>query len=950
MDTFLGKVANYLHSRYGEEAGRLCIVLPNRRAGLFLREYWTTHLQRASWSPSIYAGEDFVAELSGLQLIDNFEQLFTLYAVYRKHKGKKAEPFESFSRWAPALLADFSEADGWLADTQRLFGNVGSLKNMESWGVQNDRLTEFQQRYLGFWESLGVYYTQFRERLLAERKAYPGLAYRMAAEDILQNSATRPWTKIVFAGFNALNAAEEKMIGELCAEGRAEILWDCDSYYMNDEAQEAGRFLRRYRDRFPNDAEKHFEHEENLLSTSEKHIVLLGTARRTAQAQAAAHFVEGWLNEAQSIPKRTAVVTGDEQLLLPLLHALPENAGEVNVTMGYPMRNTPIAALAALLLDLHDNARRLNMRTPENETRFHHTDLARLFQHPYFRLLFSKSKYSDKLLQHLAEHNQVFISAGQMRKALPEMEKDFKRIAPLFRTWETARNAFDSLYHLTAVLRKLFGGKGGSGKANVELEFLFQFDKIVRRLRTLSEQYPHLRELRTLRTLLLQAVDNASLPFYGEPLTGLQVMGLLETRALDFENLILLSANENILPPGRNRNSFIVGSLRKAFNLPSWDDKDAVTAYHFYRLLQRAKRIVLIYNTESDTFGSGERSRYLTQLLYEMPRVNPNVKIEERLFSAPGIAPELKAVTVEKTPEVQARLKELAESGLSPSLLNSFRTCGLQFYYHYVARLRENERVEEHIGADTMGTVIHAVLEHLYQPFIGSPVTCTDIDHMIAQAPGLAKNEFAQRYPPEELSYGKNLLTQHMTLKFLNDFLEQEKILCEALSERGQEYRIRELESQLGLKLLLGEQAVELKGHADRIDEAAGVLRLVDYKTGRVEDSELRVGDWFSFNSDVNLNKSFQLLMYALMYVRSGKPAGKLLKSGIISFRELKAGLKTVKTPFGGDLIGKNELDAFEERLRELLAELFDPAKPFTQSDDLQRCEICAYKAVCNRG
>ncbi|TND08187.1 MAG: hypothetical protein FD123_2442 [Bacteroidetes bacterium] len=952
MQPFLSKVADYLFGRYGNDSAQLCIVTPNRRAGLFLREYWSSHLDRAAWAPSVYAGEDFVAELSGLQLIDTFEQLFTLYSIYKKHKGKKAESFESFARWAPALLADFSEADSWLTDTAGLFGNVGSLKNMETWNPGGNEFTEFQRQYMGFWDSVGIYYRKFREQLLLEGKAYPGLAYRAVSEDVLSCVSTRPWIKIIYAGFHALNASEEKMFADLLAAGKAQVLWDRDSYYMNDAMQEAGHFLRKYREKFPDEfIAPGFVHEENHLAEEEKTITIIGAARRTSQAQAAAMIAEEWLKDENTPARQIAVISGDEHLLLPLLHALPESSGEVNVTMGYPMRNTPIAALAALLLDLHEHARRLDIRGADGELKYHHTDLFRLLHHPYMRLLYRGDRYPDKLATEIAEHNHVFISPSQLQGLLPQMEKSFFRIAPLLRNWTSSRDAFAGLERLTDLLRKLFDGDGNKKKrASVELEFLFQFRKVVRRLQVLSDQYAHLRELRTLRVLLLQAVDSATLPFYGEPVTGLQVMGLLETRALDFENIIIVSANENILPPGRNRNSFIVAGLRKDFGLPSWNDKDAVTAYHFYRLLQRARRVVLIYNTESDAFGSGEKSRFLTQVQYELPRANPKIKVEQRLFSAAGTAPQRPEIIVEKSPAIMQKLRDMAASGFSPSALNSFRTCGLQFYYRYMAGVREHELVEETIGADTMGIVIHAVLEELYTPFKNKAVSSADFENMLAQvAPATAK-QFSDRYPSEELAYGKNLLTQHITVKYLNDFLQQEKELADKLHERGQHIFIRELETELTSSVELGGQQFVLRGQADRIDETGHVLRIIDYKTGKADDNELRVSNWFVFNSDVRLNKSFQLLMYALMYVRSARPAAKQLRSGIVSFRELRAGLKTVKTPFGGDNLSARDLDDFEEQLKSLLGQLFDENQSFVQTEDLDRCSICAFREVCNRG
>lgn len=956
MSYFLEKTAKYLCARYGEASGNLCVVMPNRRGGLFLREYWSGIISQPQWTPSVYAIEDFVSELAGLQLVDNFEQLFTLYTVYRKHKGKNAESFESFSRWAPSLLADFNEADSWMADTRRLFGNVGHLKNLEGWSTDPEQLTGFQQQYAGFWKSLGYYYEQFGEELKQQQKAYPGLAYRQVAGDILNLVGTRPWEKIIFCGFNALNAAEEKIISELLAAGKADVLFDRDSYYMREESQEAGLFLRNYLKRFPDNViAPGFEHETDELATAEKEIRIIGTARRTSQVQAASWFLQQWVKEPGHIPKKTAVVTSDEHLLLPLLHALPDSSDDVNVTMGYPMRNTPIAALASNLLEMHTEAQKHQQQTPDGLLRFYHTDVNRLLSHPYIRLLFRNTDagYPGRLANYLAENNFVFVSLKQLQEALPESGSSFRRIAPLFRTWRTTQDAFYSIEYLVGVLRKQFTPQRRENekrKPSVELEFLFQFDKLVSRLRSLASQYPHLRELKTLRALLLQAVDSTSLPFYGEPLTGLQVMGLLETRTLDFDNVILLSCNENKLPPARNHGTFITAALRREFNLPGWNDKDAVTAYHFYRLLQRAKRIVLVYNTETDTFGKGEKSRYLTQIQYELARANVNIKVTEELFSAPAQPPGVSEIRIEKTEQIIQKLEELAAGGLSPSLLNSYRTCPMQFYYRYVAGIRENDRVEETIGADTMGIVIHATLEQLYLPYKGQQLTPEHVEEMYTHLRGFIHKEFALRYPVEELQYGKNLLIQHITLKYLNDFLELEMETAKRLEKTKQRWIIHDLETELKSAVTVGARTIQLKGHADRIDEIGSTVRIIDYKTGQVKEPELKVSNWFDFNTNYELNKSFQLLMYAYMYERSGQQQGRLLQSGIITFRKLKDGLKTVKTIAENTHLGKDDLNTFEGLLRDMLTELFAPEIDFVQTDDVERCKICPYREVCNRG
>jgi ATP-dependent helicase/nuclease subunit B len=901
MPAFLEKVADYLIAHPASKTGQLCVVLPNRRAGLFLRHYLAQRIETAQWSPAVFSVEDFIGEVSGLRMADQAEQLFALYSIYAGDEGGNAESFDMFSRWAPALLTDFSEIDNYLVDARQLFGNLADIRNIENWSLGQTQLTEFQKQYMKFWEALGRWYYSFTEQLRNDGIATPGMAARHVAEHASEIAAAQPWSLIVFAGFNALTAAEEKIIAQLRKLGKAEVLWDADRYYLADPVQEAGRFLRKnktelFRPARPDSPE--FQHTE---------------------------------------------------LLLPVLHALPEETERVNITMGYPLRHTAVASLTDTLFSLHEHAKRFSIRTREGELKYYHIDLVRLLRHPWVRMLFSKTHLTDKLADQMARRNVVFIAPTQLIAFNENMSSEEQTLLlDLLKPWGDVNDAFDGMNRVIAHLRNLFTPESEDDAPPLDYEFLFQLSRIVNRMQTLTARWPFMNDLRTLRLLMAQQIAQAALPFYGEPLAGLQVMGLLETRTLDFENIILLSANENVLPSGRSQHSFIVFDLRRAFGLPVWHERDAVFAYHFYHLIQRSKNVVILYNTESDKFGSGERSRFVTQLLHELPQVSRNAVIEEMLFDS-GVktgdaAPE---ITVQKDEAVLEKLHTLAGSGLSPSALNSFRDCGLRFYFSYVAGLREADEVEETIGADTLGTVIHATLEQLYMPHLGELLTPELIKTLQLKAPAVCEKEFAVVCPPDETGYGKNLLAKRIALRYLQRYFDAEIKRVSLLQKAGIPAQVEALEAELRAGIVVDGREVMLRGTADRIDRNGDQVQLIDYKTGKTDNNELKFKDWEEIIGNTSISKSFQLLMYALLYQRL-HPETSSITSGIVSFRDLKAGVKKVSTP-SGDLLRNDVLMLFEEQLKNLLRILLDSAIPFSQTDDLNKCRICPFVSVCNR-
>ncbi|MGZ4157466.1 MAG: PD-(D/E)XK nuclease family protein, partial [Bacteroidia bacterium] len=683
MQSFLEKTVNYLYDKYGDDISELCIVLPNRRAGLFLKTHLSNNLKKTFWSPEIYATEDFVALLAELEIADSTTLLFELYETVKSVGKKEVEDFDEFGKWGQILLSDLNEIDRYLVDASQLFGNLKDIKELEAWSLNAEEgLTDFQKQYLEFWRLLGDYYHDFSNRLLSKHKAYQGLAYRIVADKVEERVNKHPWKKIIFAGFNALNKAEEEIIERLLNSGKAEIIWDTDSYYINNLNQEAGRFIRKYNEfgNFKKLKDRNIIFEETLLSNEKKTITVIGAAKNVAQAKVAGNIVTELQKTTGSL-QTTALVLADENLLFPVLHSLPDNLQDINVTMGYPLKNTPVAGYFDLVFSLHENG--LKLANGKDNYSFYHGDIIKLLSHPYTAIALAGvgQDYSvNKVTKLIQGRNIVFAGLSMLENIFVELncEKEFEIMLPIFKHWLTPADGLACVHYLIDTLKNgivLQQTKNEESKASLELEYLFAFTKIIKRIQVLMETYPEsVVELKALRSILNQIIRTTTLPFYGEPLMGLQVMGMLETRTLDFENVILLSCNEDILPSGKTVNSFIPFELKRFFGLPTYSDKDAIFSYHFYRLLQRATNIYLLYNTESDALGSGEKSRFLTQLIYELPKVNPNVTIIEQLVNIPVIADKTgNEISIEKTSFVFEKLKAKSEFGFSPSLLNTYR-------------------------------------------------------------------------------------------------------------------------------------------------------------------------------------------------------------------------------------------------------------------------------------
>lgn len=956
MKPFLQRLAEDIAGRFGDDPGQVCVVLPNRRAGLYLKKYLSQILKSTAWAPQTYAVEDFITMISGYPLIDQASLLFELYAVHRELNGAGAQDFDVFSDWGQILLQDFDEIDQYLVDPAKIFGYLNEARAITVWNLGEKPLTEHEKSYLEFYRSFREYYERLNARLLQKRMPYRGMAYRLAAENIAGLAARFPWKKIFLAGLNAMTSAEEVITDHLVRSGRAELFWDADPYYLDDREQEAGEFIRKYLQQWPGEnakwVETHFKH-------SEKEIHVYGVPMNLGQAVKAGELIRG-MRSADTPPDHLALVLADEKLLLPVLYQLPPETGPVNVTMGYPFRYTNLYNLVHLLFRMQENREMFETQRKEGQGGFYSRDVLKVLAHPY--LFYWEDSAGEgnlsawDMASAIRARNRVFLRPGELPAIIGGCREELQRfLREIFTPWLSPADAITGLQSVTGMLRDriLIARAGTARDADLDIEYLFLLSRVLTRCRAMVEEYPFAGSLKALRKVLSQVIDSLRLPFYGEPLTGLQVMGVLETRAVDFENLVVLSVNEGVLPSGRQPNSFIPFDIKIEFGLPTYRQKDAVFAYHFYRMLQRAKKVFLLYDTEGDKLKGGEKSRFITQIAYELPRHNSGIRVYEELLSPPPPAGDQDlSVSAGKSDWVMEKLEARAVKGFSPSSLNTFILCPLKFYYQEIAGIEEAEEIEETIEARTMGTVVHQVLQKVYQAFGGKFVDPERLSESLPLTESLLKEAFEQHYRGGDVAFGKNHLVYTVSHYLVRQFIRAETDrLNESDRPAGtlQVIALEEpLESTLKCELHGVTREIRIRGKADRIDRWNGVTRIIDYKTGYVDRKELKLDSFDDLIDKPEMSKAFQLLVYAWLYRRADGRQDEAVESGNMTLRRISEGFMKVELP-GGQAMSREVDLLLEDRMVELFGRIFDPQQPFTQTGDPENCEYCPFRAICTR-
>ena len=965
MQTFLQLVAQDLYQKIGNDLSRVAIVFPNKRASLFFNEYLAMQSDRPIWSPAYVSISELFRQLSPWKSGDPIRLVCELYKVFRE-ETRSEETLDDFYFWGELLISDFDDVDKNLVDADRLFSNLQDLKNiMDDYDFldseqeeairqffQNfsiERRTQLKEKFISLWDKLGDIYHHYRRNLEELGIAYEGMMYRYVMEEL--QSDKLKYEHYVFVGFNVLNKVETKFFERLREAGKALFYWDYDVFYTRlprentpPYTHEAGEFILRNLKLFPN------ELPEAVFDTlrKPKNVRFISAPTENAQAR----YLPEWIRsvtkrDLQETPvkeKENAVVLCNEALLLPVLHSIPPEVKNVNITMGFPLAQTPVYSLVSALIELQTTGYR------RDTGRYQYEAVQSVLKHPFTRQL---STSAESLEKQLTRDNRFFPLPSELKQDIfleqiftPKtgisalcqyLTEMLREVAVLYRQEQETDDIFNQLYR----------------------ESLFKSYTLINRLLNLIDNGELNIQIDTLRRLLCRLLATSNIPFHGEPAIGMQVMGVLETRNLDFRNLIMLSLNEGQLPKAGGDSSFIPYNLRKAFGMTTIEHKNALYAYYFYRLIQRAENVTLLYNTASEGLNRGEMSRFMLQFLVESPHSISREYLEAGQSPQSG-----REIRVEKTPEIITRMYERYDvnrhpkSLFSPSALNTYLDCRLKFYYRYVAGLKAPDEVSAEIDSALFGTIFHRAAELVYKDLTanGKEIRKDDLEQVLRNDIKLQnyvdtafKEEFFHVALTEKPEFnGTQLINAKVITSYLRQLLRNDLQYAPFFME-GMEKKVTEI---IEIETPQGKLALNIGGTIDRIDSKDDTLRIVDYKTGGSPKTPENIKQLFT-PADGRPNYIFQTFLYASIMCRkqSLKVAPSLLYihraasetySPVIEMGEARQ----PKMPVNNFAFYEDE---FRERLQTLLQEIYNPEEAFTQTEDTKKCEFCDFRELCRR-
>ena len=959
MESFLKLVAADLYKHTEGNLAHTAVVFPNKRAGLFFNEYLAQESDSPIWSPAYVSISELFRSLSPWEVGDPVKLVCELYKIFRR-ETQSTETLDDFYFWGEMLISDFDDADKNKVDTDKLFSNLQDLRNiMDDYTFIDDeqeeairqffqnfsieRRTALKERFISLWNVLGNIYKGFRESLASQNIAYEGMMYRHVIEHLDVDKL--PYEKYVFVGFNVLNKVEHTLFTQLKDAGKAVFYWDYDEFYMKENRQavthEAGEFIRRNLRDFPSPLSG--ELFKNLSKPKEVHYI----ASSTENAQA--RYLPQWIRNNLTTPeKETAVVLCNEALLQPVLHSLPAEVKHVNITMGFPLSQTPVYSFLIALLELHTHG--FNFKSG----RYTFQSVVTLLKHPYTRQLTGQAELLEK---ELTRNNRFYPLPGELGKD----EFLTQLFTPLSGNLNLCIRLSETLQQVAGIYQANTSGTEDTDAFNqLYRESLFKAYTTINRFRTLIEEDELTVQSETFRRLLVKVLSATNIPFHGEPAIGMQVMGVLETRNLDFRHLVLLSVNEGQLPKSGGDSSFIPYNLRKAFGMTTIEHKIAVYAYYFYRLLQRAERITLMYNTSSDGLNRGEWSRFMLQFLIEWP--HPIT----RQFLEAGQSPQgTSPITVEKTPDVMRRMQSLFDvranpkAKFSPSALNYYLDCPLKFYYRYVAGLSAPDEVSAEIDSATFGSIFHYAAEHIYKDLTthGKVINKEALETLLRNEVKLQdyvdtafKKLFFNVPQNEKPEYnGVQLINSAVIARYLKQLLQNDLRYAPFTFIASE----MEVDEPIDIQTPKGVIKSRIGGIIDRMDSKDGTLRIVDYKTGGDADTPPHVESLF-IPDKKRSNYVFQTFLYAAIMCRK-QPTMKIAPALLYIHRAATETYSPViqmgeprKPKEAVEDFSKYEKE-YRERLQGLLEEIFNPEKSFTQTEIIEKCTYCDFKALCKR-
>ncbi len=967
--TFLGEVAEKLYTRYGNEISTLTLVFPSRRARLFFSDSLSKIIDRPIWQPHYISMDDIMCEASSFTTGDKLRLITELYKIYVEYHP--SESFDKFYFWGEMLLSDFDLIDKYLIDADMLFRNLCDLKELEAdlsyltpemrlvissfWShfAAEESLSEEKQKFLSIWLSLAPIYHRFQERLRNLGLAYTGMIYRSAINNIESGYGQVDTSKrYIFIGFNALSESEKRMIKFLSTNSNCEFFWDYDSYYTSHPEQEAGRFLRENITKYK--ATDDVTH-DNFLNINKK-TSSISCVSNVIQCK----YVNSLLREISpelKFDKQTAIVLTDESLLMPLLHSLPaEISKDVNITMGYPLRQTTAYSFLERLIELQKNTRH-----SDDKTTFYHADVTGILLHPYITEILGDNarKLQQKIIDgRYIRINQEFFAGYDMLSAIFQPTGDYICLST----------------YLLDVLNMLAqhstenseSDDAGNDNRSLKLSYILHIAESITKLNNSLKDCEIDISTSVYTSLLRRHLQNERIPFSGEPLQGLQVMGILETRNIDFRNVIILSMNDDNFPGNlAGASSFIPYNLRAAYGMPTPEHHEGVYAYYFYRLIQRAERVDMLYCSHADDKSTGEQSRYIHQLDYESPyaikRINVGVDVTV------GEAPDNEIPKQGRVLESLNRfIQDKEPIRLSPTAFARYVACPMKFYFASIAHIKSTDELSEEVDNPMFGTILHAAMQNLYSKIEGIANPAPQLKRMldtkeVEQAVTQAINEKYLNSPnADEKHYtGSLMLIRNIIIRYIRHGIIPYDI-------RNNHFAVEKVEEEIEWALPIGEgREVLFGGIADRIDSLdSGAIRVVDYKTGRQEQCMNGIISLFEGLDRSRFGNMLQTMIYSMVlhHTRQRNVYPALYYARSIS-----------KEDFSPLLLNKGEKDSsssknakreafevdymtytteFEEYLRSKLNELFDPKQPFRRCDSREAeaiCKYCDFKTICKR-
>ena len=909
MDSFIKKVLLDLKNQ-NFDFSQSIFILPNKRSGFHLKKTLSEVISKTIFSPEIISIENFIEELSELKLLSNTELIFEFYSIYLNiTPNDKQEKFEDFIKWSRILIQDFNIIDKEIEDPSGVFDYLKAVKEMDHWSLDSNP-TELVKRHLYFWSNIKSYYKEFSNHLLNINSGYQGILEKKALINVENYIKKKADLKYVFVGFNALNKIESLVIQKFLKTGLAKIYWDIDKISINSTFNNSGFFINHYRSNWPYYKNKEINWINDNYS-SKKNINVIGVSKNIGQVKYIGEIIKKNIGKQG----KTAIVLGDESLLIPMLSSLPKGIEGVNITMGFPLFSSSVSSLFYKLFRLHTKAK----------TTYYYKDVMSILSHELIKPLFNfeEVNYSDLIIEKINNGNIVNI---KLEFLINNTKVNKGLIKLLFKSWSD--NVDIAISNSKELITQIRNSLLIKGDGILTVEHLYRFNEIFNELFVLKKKFKFINSITILFDLFQDIVRNERLKFNSESFSKIQIMGLLESRVLDFETVIISSVNEGVLPSGNTENSFIPFDVKIDNNIPTYKEQDAIYSYHFYRLIQRAKNVHLIYNTEVDALKGGEKSRFIRQIEFEGIH-----KINQIIINSYTPKNEENLIEISKTNEIINDLKNLAKKGFSASSILSYIREPLTFYYKKILKIPDELRVEETIESNTLGTVIHESLKEIYKPLINKFITVEYLKAQLKKLDKIVKNQFKIIYNNGQFKSGKNLIILEVAIKYISDFI---KIEIESIMS-GDSIQIIGIEEDFNVKFQSEKfkDEINLKGQIDRIDNFNGKLRIIDYKTGKkIEKRELNLSNWENLEMDYDKIKNwFQLLFYAYAYNMTNNQ-NLPTEVGIISFKNLKSGL--LKFNFGTrfdnkSIISDDILKNYKILLENILTEIMDSNMSFVE-------------------